>query len=247
MPDSNTVLIVNPEFDVATSFTHFWTNEIVNEAQQIGLNVVVLDKDEARLPQFENAIANSDPLLVYAQGHGSERILTAMDQEHILWIPSAEWGHDDTNINLVQGRFNYMLSCLTGQALGPAIGAQPDTYYIGYKEDFIFTGFTPGDQYSSPFGECSNAIARTLLRGGTIEEAYNEGIRMFDLLIAQWQQSSDPSAPFIVSALLHDRDALIIFPGMPTPPPSGPEIPVESPFLKIVTSGYGALISLAFI
>ena len=126
----------------------------------------------------------------------------------------------------------------------PAIAAQPDTYYIGYTEDFIFAGFSPGDQYSQPFGDCSNAIAKTLLRGGTIQEAYNAGIAKFDQEIARWQQSNDPSAPFMVSALLHDREALIIFPGMPTPSPT---TPIRAPLIELATSGYGIAIALALI
>ena len=245
MTNPNAVVITNPKFDVATEFTNFWTKEVINEALNLGLDTTALEENDARLAQFQGILASKDPLLFVGAGHGSQEVFTGQGQEHILWTPTAEFGHDDSNIALVNGRITYLLSCLTGQVLGPAIGTQPDTYYIGYNEDFIFIGFTPGDQYSFPFGECSNAIAKTLLRGGTIEEAYNEGIRMFDLFIAQWQQSSDPAAPFIVSALLNNRDALIFFPGMSIP--SGPEIPAGSPFIKLVTSGYGALISLAFI
>ena len=244
MPNSNAVLIVNPRFDTATEFTNLWTKEVINEALNLGLDTTALEENDARLTQFQSNLAAKDPLLVYIQGHGSPEIMTAQDQEHLLWTPSDEWGHDDSNVNLVAGRVSYLLSCLTGQVLGPAIAAQPDTYYIGYTEDFIFAGWDPGDKYSQAFGECTNAIAKTLLRGGTLQDAYNEGIRMFDLWIDIWQQSSDPSAPFIVSALLHNREVLIIYPGMPVPPP---RVPVESPLMGFVTSGYGMAIALAFI
>ncbi len=244
MPNNDAVLIVNPRFDTATEFTNLWTKEVINEALNLGLDTTYLEGNDARLAQFQNALAVKNPLLVYAAGHGSEEIFTGQDQEHLLWVPSAEWGHADSNINIVSGRINYLLSCLTAQALGPAIAAQPNTYYIGYTEDFIFAGWDPGDKYSEPFKLATNEIAKTLLRGKSIEEAYNAGIAKFDEEIARWQESDDPSAPFIVSALLHDREALIIYPGMSIPPP---EIGVETPWSKFVTAGYGVIISLAFI
>ena len=247
MPNPNSVLILNPEFDLATSFTHHWTNEVINEAQQLGLNVVVLDGDEARLPQFESIIENNDPLFIYGAGHGSEEIFTGQNQENILWVPTNYPGHEhaDSNVNLVRERVTYLLSCLTAQALGPAIAAQPNTYYIGYREDFVFTGFTPGDKYSESFKAGTNEIAKSLLRGKTIIEAYNAGIAKFDEEIIKWQQSFDSSAPFVVSALLHNRDVLVaIGAGIP---PQPAEITVRPPLMEMLTSGYGIIISLALI
>ena len=238
-------MITNPRFDTATDFTNLWTREVINEALNLGLDTTALEENDARLSQFQDAVISQDPILLIAAGHGVEEIFTGQNQEDLLWVPTTYSGHEhiDSNVDLVAGRVTYLLSCLTAQALGPEIAAQPDTYYIGYTEDFIFAGFSPGDQYSQPFGECTNAIARTLLRGGTLQDAYNEGIRMFDLWISRWQESSDPSAPFMVSALLHNREALIIFPGMPT----APEAQVRVPLIELVTSGYGMLIALALI
>ncbi len=246
MVDTNAVLIVNPNFDTATEFTNLWTKEVINEALNLGLNTTALEETDARLPQFETAISTKDPLLFVGSGHGVEELFTGQNQEDILWLPTTYPGHShaDSNVNLVAGRVSYLLSCLTAQSLGPAIAAQPDTYYIGYTEDFIFAGFSPGDQYSHPFGECTNAIAKTLLRGGTVQEAYNAGIIKFDEEIAKWQRSIDPSAPFIVSALLHNKEALIIYPSMPVPVPREP---TRAPLIELVTSGYGIAIALALI
>ena len=47
MANPNTILVVNPNFDVATSFIHLWANEVISEAQQLGLNVINLDTEEA--------------------------------------------------------------------------------------------------------------------------------------------------------------------------------------------------------
>ena len=244
MPDTNAVLITNPRFDVATEFGYLWMREVINESLNLGLDTTALEETDAKLAQFQGALATKDPILVIGFGHGVQEVFTGQGQEHILWTPSVEWGHNDSNVDLVRGRITYLLSCLTGQVLGPAIAAQPDTHFIGYTEDFIFAGFSPGDQYSHPFGECTNAIAKTLLKGGTLQEAYNAGIIKFDEEIAKWQRSMDPSAPFIVSALLHDREALIIYPGMPVPVPREP---VRAPLIEFVTAGYGMAISLLLI
>jgi len=243
MPNSDTILVVNPNFDIATSFIHLWANEIISEAQSLGLNVINLDTKNARLPQFENEIINSDPILIMENGHGIDWIYTGDEQTDILWVPNDYRGQTDSNINLVRGRGNYMLSCLTGRALGPAIAAQDNTFYLGYTEDFVFTGFEPGDQYSQPFKECSNAIMRALLHGGTIQDAYAEGIRMFDLWIDMWEQSGDGSASFVIASLIHDRDALIALPGMVPPPPAER----KSIFPEMVISFYGTIIPLSLL
>lgn len=239
MPNADTILVVNPNFDTATSFIHLWANEVINEAQQLGLNIINLDTEDARLAQFENEIANEDPILTFNNGHGSPEIFTGQDQEFITWIPSTEYGTTDSNINLLANRVSYYLSCLTGQKLGPAIAAQDNTFYLGYTEDFVFNGFEPGDQYSKGFGECSNAIMKTLLHGGSIEDAYNEGIRMFNLWIEQWEQSSDSAASFVISSLMHDRDALIALPEMSITP----TIERKTIFPEMTITYYGIMLS----
>ena len=246
MPQTDTVLLAYADFDVPTSFIKVWSDELVAEAQQAGLNVGVLSGDDSTYLNFANALGNTDPLLLYAGGHGEKKIFTLQNQEHALWVPSVEWGHDDSNINLVQGRIVYLLSCLTGQELGPAIAAQDNTEYLGYTEDFIFNGFEPGDQYSQAFGECSNVIMRTLMNGGTIQDAYNEGIRMFNLWIDIWEQSTDAGASFILSSLIHDRDALIALPGMPIPPPIAP-VERKTIFPEMTIAGYGMILSASLL
>lgn len=242
MPQTDTVLLAYADFDLPTSFIKLWSDELVIEAKQLGLTTHSLVGDNATYSNFVNDINNNSPILVYIGGHGDSTVVTLQQQEHILWVEDPYWNHNDNNIYLVKDKISYFLSCLTGQKLGPAIAAQDNTEYIGYTEDFIFNGFEPGDEYSKGFGECSNVIMRTLLQGGTIQDAYNEGIRMFNLWISIWEQSNDSAASFIISSLIHDRDALIALPGM-----IAPIIERKTIFPEISIVGYGMLISASLL
>ena len=133
MPLADTVLFAYANHDLATEFIEYWTADLIADAQQIGLNVGVLGGVDATYANFASALGNNDPLLVYAGGHGAESVFTLQNQEHALWSVDPTWGHNDSNVGLVQGRIVYLLSCLTGQQLGPAIAAQDNTFYLGYE------------------------------------------------------------------------------------------------------------------
>ena len=74
MPNSNAVLITNPRFDVATEFGYLWMRELTDEALSLGLDTTALEENDARLPQFQNALATKDPILFLGFGHGVEEV-----------------------------------------------------------------------------------------------------------------------------------------------------------------------------
>ena len=211
MSQANNVTILRANHDSATSFVHYWFGEVINDAISLGYNVTDLETDTSRLIPFQQSMQNDDPAIFFGGGHGDAPVFTGQDTEDILWIPNGLPGHShsDSNVGIVQDRIVYLLSCVTGAGLGPAIGVQDNTFFIGYQDDFIWAGFSPGDLYSQGFMEASNAICAKILQGGTVIEAYNEGGRVFDEWIDYWQQSADPIASQVIGWMIHDRDVMV--------------------------------------
>ena len=93
-----------------------------------------------------------------------------------------------------------------------------------------------------------NAIFKTLVDGGTTQEAYNASIQVFNEGIDAWTQSADPYASMVIEHLIWDRDGLTLF-GDPTAKilvggvPPGPPVPVENWPIEVAV-GLGLLLLL---
>jgi hypothetical protein len=187
-----------------------WMNSILSSLLLKGEKKQVLQGDADVGSRFNDATMTTDPCLIVGFGHGSADIWVGQyvpaDGAYSTLLTSA-------NVNLMSGRSVYLLSCLTGQQLGPALVNGGAISYAGYNQEFTWVGSETSpatDVRSASFGKAGTAYPKELIAGKTVAEARDRAIAVFDEEIARWGQSDDIYAREIVKWLLWDRDALTV-------------------------------------
>ena len=211
MPRRGTVVFSRPTIDPTKAylFGRWWLFRCVGESTLRALNVVDLEGDLATRVDLRVALDEKDPAFFVAYGHGNPTTMVGQydafgKPDIMLDLGNADW---------MAGRVVYLLSCETGKELGPEIIEAGGEAYIGYNESFYWYVKKPdrpgGDLWARGFGSAVAAVVLTLLRGGTVQAAYERSIKTFDKYIEYWRQSEDPFAREILKWLIWDRDATV--------------------------------------
>ncbi len=204
MPISNNIVTTRPAFDLPTRYLSYWLGITVEHAKRLRYNVADLAGADATKEKLYQALVGLDPLFFLGGGHGEVDVFTGDDRQVLLNSENAYW---------MAERLTYLFSCLTGQKLSKDIIGAGGEAFLGYNEEFGFVVSPPYIPATDPkargFMEAGNAIALSLLRGYSVGDAYNAGVKKFNDWIAYWEKSTDPLAPLILTWLESDRDSLV--------------------------------------
>jgi intein/homing endonuclease len=151
-----------------------------------------------------NFIANG--IVAHNCGHGSPDTFTGQYVRRIFWAcDNAE----------LAGRVVYLLSCETGQRLGPDIISKGGRAYVGYRTLFGFylpDSRRPEDVMNDPksraFFEPVVTLLNALADGRTIGEAHRLSIERWNYWIEYWSRQRGGSK--IVQWLVNDRDGQVL-------------------------------------
>ena len=163
------LLVTRPQHDVTTRYISAWAGEIIDRAEQKGIDVIDLSKEKACRKEFESRIKKLSPNAIFLNGHGSESSVCGHDNEVLV-----EAGK---NHQLLQSTITYAVSCDSGKELGEKVAKAPSTTYIGYKDEFIFIADQRyvtrplDDPKARPFMESSNQVMVSILKGNTAQSA----------------------------------------------------------------------------
>lgn len=182
-----------------------------------------LKSDFATRTQLERAIAELKPPFFHAFGHGNETIFTGQWMKTVLQV--------GLNEGIMAGMITYLLSCLTGVELGPAIIRAGGKAFIGYKVEWTWLDEdSKGDPYldywARGYYEGSNAIVFAILDGLTTRQAVEAGYNKYTEWINYWASSGDPYAATAIQWLIWDRDNCVLLGDElaritpPSPPPT---------------------------
>ncbi len=186
-----------PDFEMAT---HTVTGFLLRYVA-LRMEPVQLWREAARPPIF--SLAARPAGLIMGTGHGSPTTFTGQNA-----VPL--WEVSKYNPAECQGKIIKLLSCLTGQRLGPDLIHNGARAYQGYSEDFVFFAddeylLHPWDDplaslYLKPAIEAMVA----LIQGRTCQEA-------FDIERAGYDRSIASSAdPLITDPIKFDRDHMVM-------------------------------------
>lgn len=181
-------LVVAPRFDEATAYTFKWVQEVKEELQKQGYNVIFLNNNVKR-KDVEDIIKNQKIDLIIFYDHGNE---------DCLWGSSSEKVIDTNNIELFKGKEIYTLACLSAKTLGVEAWKKGIKVYIGYVDVFVFSS-----SEEELFKESANSgILKKIRDKVSWKEAYNYMIQKFNECI-------DKAKEFWTKVwLAHDRDCL---------------------------------------
>lgn len=175
----NILLVTRPNYDEGTGYLFYYARQIIDFAE--GKNIKVLDLVRPRLTKqnFSDLISNQDPVLVFFNAHGGEKIIYGdkiKGDEEILV-------EENKNHFLLNGRIIYARACWAAASLGKACTKQGGCF-IGYKIPFSFwiderwSSKPLNDNTAKLFLEPSNLIVSSLLKGNTTQEAFDKSLSM---------------------------------------------------------------------
>jgi hypothetical protein len=160
------VVANRPDFETATHYGAYWTNEdLVKVARAIPIPVIDLFKADAIKAKWNAAIKDNNAILVGGCGHGDATKYTGQNYSTLLN------SQNSADLELMKGRWGSFLSCVFGQAAQRFVSAGMKGFY-GYKVTFWFVTSAYPDGYASLFFNSHYAFDKALLSGKTMKEAW---------------------------------------------------------------------------
>ena len=200
------MLITRPNHDITTDYLFFWSEELIKQAQKIGLKVVDLSKKRANRKEFISVLKKVKMKFIFLNGHGDESSVTGYDNEPLI--------QTNNNEDLLYAKVVYARSCKSAKLLGTKSIVKGCIAYLGYDDDFVF--MIESDKISRPledktaklFLDPSNYLVLSLFKGHTVSEANFRSREQFrnnilKLMISSASKDDKDLIPFLVRDYLH--------------------------------------------
>jgi len=190
------LFITRPEHDDATYYLSCYAKELIELAESKGITVFDLNKERATAKETSKFLDKKNPTLAMFNGHGDKNTIRGHKNE--VLIKSGE------NEKLLENKIVYCRSCNSAAELGKNSIRTGTTAFIGYDDLFGFP-FNPQkaanpqqDEFAKPCLETSNQVTKSLLKGNTAGEAYDNSQTTADKWIEKMQNTNaPPEAPHI--------------------------------------------------
>jgi hypothetical protein len=125
-----TAVLIDPEFDDATFYSHLWASRLKQALEAEGWKVVEIGGRRVSRVEVEGALAANPGAPYIHMDHGSEDAHWGSETEHVL---------DLKNVDKVAGRVVYCMNCLSAAKLGAVAHINYGCVYVGYIREFVFT------------------------------------------------------------------------------------------------------------
>jgi hypothetical protein len=211
MPDSNKMMFIRPKNCHYCGNGYYALGHVLSYANSKGQwSIMDIAAEQANKDQIFSALNEQDPEGIYAFGHGSNTIFTA-DAE--LPVFTTE------DCSILRERVVYLLSCLTGNLLGPAIIRIGAKAYAGFNISWTWMSDsgTDGDPYEDIYARCfwesANELWIALLDGKSFIDSVQASRNKYDEWIDYWfyDKPEDPNSEDCIMWLAHDRDGLVAY------------------------------------
>ena len=160
--------VTRPDFDLGTSYLFKWTEPLIKEAEDAGMQVIDVKGPDVNEKTVVGKLRALTPGLVCLNGHGGKDTYCGHRFETVL---------DSGSASALAGTTAYVRACACLDGLGKAAVKNGCKAFIGYSEDFIipisdeFAATPLRDPVAKPVMEASNAIVERLIDGKTPETA----------------------------------------------------------------------------
>ena len=189
-------LVTRPRYDPVTHYLYHWMGMLLVEAKRKNIPFIDIEKGEVEKTRVRSYIEKQSPNLIILNGHGNDNSVAGDDNKDIVSIT------DD--LKIFKGKKMYVRSCTSGRNLGPEIVKNGCVGFIGYQDSFFFAVQEDSESFRDPTtddlaGVClapSNTIAEALIKGSTIREAHEKGIKASQEMLDKLQVSSSYNSQF---------------------------------------------------
>lgn len=197
---NDAVLITRPNHDYPTTYLYHWSKFVLKAALKKGIKILDLDGKKASKSNFNSYVTKHKPRLIFLNGHGAKDRVCGYYDEVLL---------DITNCGvLLKEKILYVRSCEAGAVLGPISIKKGAIAFIGYKKNYWLMRSKSQhtlpltDKISKLFLEPSNLVPISLIKGNTVNTAYNksqESMRKnFSYMISSRASTEERDAAFFL-------------------------------------------------
>jgi len=193
------LIIVRPNYEITTRYLFAWAEEVIKLAKEKGVEVFDLAKDKANKNELVSRIKKIQPELVFLNGHGKDDCVFGQNDKVLIKA--------NENHKVLNKLITYALSCSVAKVLGKKIAQAPKTFFIGYKDKFIFVidakyiSKPKEDPKAKPFMQSSNQAMISLLKGHTPKEASKRSKEKFKENLKLLSSESDADSLQIAQCL----------------------------------------------
>ena len=136
-----------PSYELATNYLYEWFGLGVEYARRLGYRVIDIAGEDATPGNLLEALNTYTFSALFLGGHGNPDTFTG--QNGVIILKACQ------NDEVLSGNLAYLLSCYTGQELGPSMIDKDVIAYVGYQNDFRFMVDTTYPILDDPLAEPS--------------------------------------------------------------------------------------------
>jgi hypothetical protein len=188
MSSEKKLLITRPRHDPLLEYLFYWSQELINSAEDHKIRVLDCKDKEANKETVCKYLEKQKPGLVIFNGHGNQNIIAGYQDQEL--IKTGE------NEHLLKSKIIYAIACKTAAKLGEEACKKGAKTFIGYAQDFGVVMDSSRicsptkDRFSEPFKKASNKIGLSLIKGNTTNEAYEKSQNVYTELIREYATSN---------------------------------------------------------
>jgi len=198
------MLIVRPDYDKGTNYLFFWSQEVIDFAQDKNWHVEKSDREKAIRHEFESRLKNN-PGFVFINGHGNDDTVIGHDRQPLV---------DTYNCFLLKGTITFTRACNCIKSLGKKAVVAGCTTFIGYNREFWvprlhkFEATPLKDPLAKPVVEVSNAVPLSLIKGNSVEDAIGSSATIAEKHILKLILSKEQYDRVTLKAMINNLGAL---------------------------------------
>ena len=189
--------MVHPTHDEATQRSSCWANEALAAIQP----TLDLSGPQAVESQVQSALKHPCKLVLF-YGHGDSNSWIGHDWSPAIRVASA---------SRLRGAIVHAVACYTGGRLSRAAIQAGALAYVGYTGVFELFEDSADDRWVSG---ATAIITEELARGGTVQDAVDASISVYEAAIAfyqqQWEAGADIDAIANIGVLTSIRDQMVV-------------------------------------
>jgi len=124
------ILYFTPAFDTATEYGRAWLLSSLEEAIQLGHQVLNLDREEATQENMFSALTDFQPELVISCSHGNATQFSGQNAQIVFTAC--------VNDEAMSGTQSFFLSCLMGLELAPSMDQKDARTVAAFVSEFVW-------------------------------------------------------------------------------------------------------------
>ncbi len=202
---TKTILIGRCRHDPRVKYPFYWMERVISEARKLGFDVIDLKDDKFDNERLKRLLYTKQPFMVILCGHGDGYSVSGHDDQKVMELCNEDY--------LLKNKIVYMISCSTFNELGKSARTKGCKCFIGWDIPLavsVKTNDPEQDDYAQPCLEAITQLPISILKGKSVEDAYDDCYEKFTEWIERWR--SDIRFTIMASALEDMRDHLSIDP-----------------------------------